>query len=123
MDLMTYALCKGNGGGGSSNKFIVTLTPTAQDYSGTMDKTVEEIKTAYDAGQQIVFRIMMSETNHMDMDCTARWFDDASYPSFNAYILVSEDTTNMLVFVFTNSTNDGAKQTYHTRLYPITPLS
>lgn len=34
----------------SSNKFIVTLTPTAPDYSGTMDKTVAEINAAHKAG-------------------------------------------------------------------------
>lgn len=39
------------------NKFVVTLTPTAQDFSGTMDKTGEEITAAYEAGQEIVLQI------------------------------------------------------------------
>ena len=38
-------------------KFIVTLTPTALDYSGTMDKTPEEISAAYEDGMEIVFRV------------------------------------------------------------------
>ena len=40
-----------------AKKFIVTLTPTSPDYSGTMDKTPEEITAAYNAGQEIVFDI------------------------------------------------------------------
>lgn len=72
------------------NKFIVTLTPTALDYSGTMDKTVAEINAAYEAGQEIVFRVIMSATAHMDVDCTARWFGGSTYPSFNGFILDGE---------------------------------
>ena len=40
----------------AANAFIVTLTPTALDYSGTMDKTVAEIDAAYQAGKEIIFR-------------------------------------------------------------------
>lgn len=65
MDLMTYALCKGNGGdSGGDNRFIVTLTPTAQDYSGTMDKTVAEIRDAYNAGKDIVFKVLVGVTTY-----------------------------------------------------------
>ena len=35
--------------GNAANPFIVTLTPTALDYSGTMDKTVAEIYAAHQA--------------------------------------------------------------------------
>lgn len=104
-----------------ASPLIVTLTPTSQDFSGTMDKTVAEIYEAYQSGRKIVFRVMMSETNHMDVDCTARWFDDAPYPSFNGFIL--DNDTHMLVFAATGSTNDGTSATYGTELYPLTPLS
>lgn len=43
------------GGGGGDNRFIVTCTPTAQDYSGTMDKTVVEIFAAWNDGKEIYF--------------------------------------------------------------------
>lgn len=103
-------------------KFIVTLTPTSPDFSGTMDKTVAEINSAYEAGQEIVFRVMMSATKHMDVDCTARWFDgDFTYPSFNGYIV--DTTQNVLLFAATIATNDGTKQTYSTHVYPLTPAS
>lgn len=35
-------------------RFVVTLTPTAADYSGTMDKTPAELAAAYDAGKRII---------------------------------------------------------------------
>lgn len=104
------------------NRFIVTLTPTALDYSGTMDKTVAQINEAYEAGQEIVFRVMTSATEHMDVDCTARWHADTTYPSFNGFIL-SGDNDGTLIFAFTSATDDGTKQTYGTTIYSLTPAS
>ena len=102
-------------------KFIVTLTPTALDYSGTMDKTVAEIDAAYKAGRKIVFRVMTSATTYMDVDCTARYFDNGyTYPSFNAYIV---GDGGVLIYAFTNTINDGTKQTYNTEIYTLTPAT
>ena len=124
MNAETIALIKalGKGGGGGGEKFIVTLTPTALDYSGTMDKTVAEINAAYEAGQEIVFRVMLSENTHMDVDCTASYFDSVfTYPSFNAYIIVGDG--GVIIYAFTATTNDGTKQTYGTAVYALTPAS
>lgn len=104
----------------AANPFIVTLTPTAQDFSGTMDKTVAEINTAYEAGRRIVFRVMQSATAHMDVDCTARWFNGTTYPSFNGFILNSD--SDAFIFAFTGATNDGTKQTYSTVIYLLTRM-
>ena len=104
-----------------ANPFVVTLTPTAQDFSGTMDKTVAEINTAYEAGRKIVFRVMQSATTHMDVDCTARWFDGSTYPSFNGFIL--NGSNNVLIFAFTGATDDGTIQAYGTTVYLLTPMS
>lgn len=104
----------------AANPFIVTLTPTAQDMSGTMDKTVAEINTAYEAGKKIVFRVMQSATAYMDVDCTARWFEGFTYPSFNGFILNAAN--NAFIFAFTSVTDDGTKQTYSTVIYPLTPM-
>ena len=57
----------------------------------------------------------------MDVDCTARWFGGATYPSFNGFILSGEKNT--LIFAFTGTTNDGTKQTYRATVYPLTPMS
>ena len=104
------------------NKFVVTLTPTALDYSGTMDKTVAEINAAYEAGQEIVFRVMMSATEYMDVDCTERYKDeDYAYPSFNAYIV--DNINNVIIFAFTAAGNDDTQQTYGTTVYSLTPAS
>ena len=102
-------------------KFIVTLTPTALDYSGTMDKTVAEINAAYEAGMEIVFRVMESATTYTEVFLSAVYHDGATYPSFNAFIVGSD--ANVLIFAGTVTTNDGTKQTYSTTIYSLTPAS
>lgn len=105
-----------------ASPFIVTLTPTAQDYSGTMDKTVAEINTAYEAGQEIVFRVYTATGTYNEADCAVRYKSDGfAYPSFNAYII--DNNNNVLIFAYTGSTNDGSKNTYSTSIYALTPVS
>ena len=101
--------------------FIVNLTPTAQDYSGVMDKTVAEINEAFEAGHKIVFRIRTSATEYMDVDCTARWHQSATYPSFNAYIVMTD--IHALIFAWTGTTSDPDRNIYSTSIYPLTPMS
>ena len=108
--------------GKNDNKFIVTLTPTAQDFSGTMDKTVAEMTEAYNAGMQIVWRVIIAQNEYVDVDVTAvLTFTTADYPSFNAYII--ETGNGVLVYAYTDPTDDGTVQTYLTELYALTPLS
>ena len=103
-------------------KFIVTLTPTELDYSGTMDKTVAQINEAYEAGQEIVFNVLTSATSHMMIPVANVGYSDAfDYPSFNAYLF--DNNTNVMVLAFTATTNDGTKQTYGTFVYSLTPAS
>ena len=109
-------------GGLISQAFVVTLTPTAQDYSGTMDKTVGEINAAYEAGQRIVFRLFTSATEYMEVDCTARYRTSAAYPSFNGYVVVN-NPFDALFYLYTGVTDDGTKNTYSTTIYPLTPMS
>ena len=105
----------------ANDVFVITCTPTAQDYSGSMDKTVAEIDAAYQAGQKIVFRVLISATDYMDIDCTARYASTETYPSFNAFIL--ENNQNVLIFLYTGSTDYGTRNTYTTAIYPLTPMS
>lgn len=102
-------------------KFIVTLTPTAQDYSGTMDKTVAEINAAYEAGQQIEFKLISGADTYMKVDVTAVWHSSYMYPSFNAYIV--DNDNDMILFGFTGGTDDGTRQTYYAAIYPLTPAT
>ena len=101
--------------------FIVNLTPTYTDFSGTMDKTVAEINTAYQAGQRIVFRVWMGEGEYIEADVTMVYTNpNHPYPSFNAFII--DDENNLLIEAGTGSTDDGTKDYYGTYLYPLTPM-
>lgn len=109
------------GQGGGSNKFIVTLTPTSPDFSGTMDKTVAEINAAYEAGMEIWFRVITSASSYTDAPLTSVYKDGLTYPSFNAYVI--DSGMNVILFAGTSTTNDGTKQTYSTTVYSLTPAS
>ena len=95
---------------------------TAQDLSGTMDKTIAEIYEAYQSGKRIVFRVMSLE-GHMDVDCTARWFNnEVTYPSFNGFV-ITDNGAHMIVNAFTGATNNGEGMNYGTTIYPLTPAT
>lgn len=108
----------------AANPFIVTLTPTALDYSGTMDKTIAEIYAAWQAGKKIIYRVYSSETSYTDTEVTMVYTSGSStYPSFNAFIIINESEQHVLVFAFTGVYNDGTIQTYGTTIYPLTPMT
>ena len=101
-----------------ADRFIVTLTPTAQDYSGTMDKTVAEIDAAYKAGQEIWFEISDGYTTN-SFAMTMIYRDNSAYPSFTGYIIYHD----MIIDVATGSTNLGTSNTYNTIVYTLTPAT
>ena len=106
----------------SSNKYIVTLTPTSEDFSGTMDKTVAEMTEAYNAGMQIVWRVILAVNAYVDVDVTAVMTNvDYDYPSFNAFVI--EINSGVLVYAHVPTSNDGTVQTYSTEVYTLTPAS
>lgn len=112
------AIAKGGGG----KKFIVTLTPTNEDFSGTMDKTVAEINAAYEAGQQIVFRVYVSPAAYYEIGCTDVYFDQAYvYPRYCAVLVY--DNANVIVKISTPTGDDGTLQGYGTLIYSLTPAS
>lgn len=105
-----------------NEKFIVTLTPTALDYSGTMDKTVAEINAAYEAGQEIVFHVYTTASTYYEIGCTDVYFDQAfEYPRFCAVFVY--DNANVIVKVSTPLGDDGTAQAYGTTIYSLTPAS
>jgi hypothetical protein len=116
----TIALIKalGKGGGGGGEKFIVTLTPTALDYSGTMDKTETEISDAYEAGKQIVFRIVGAPGyDHIDVNVTEALYN-ATYNRWimSAYLVMLPDT---LIYIYNSLTSAGDSARYWTKIYPL----
>lgn len=115
----TIALIKALGGGGS-DKFIVTLTPTALDYSGTMDKTVAEINAAYEAGQEIVFRMYTGQNSYVEGTVTmVTVYGGTTYPMFEAFATMTEQ----FIGLFNEVTQDGTSTVYHTEIYSLTPAS
>ena len=103
-----------------AKKFIVTLTPTALDYSGTMDKTVAEINAAYEAGMEIWFFFEVSGQGSFEFPCdTIGRAPSFTYPSFNGGMYYN----NTHVRVNTLVTDDGTKQTYSTTVYSLTTAS
>ena len=107
----------------SANPFIVTLTPTAQDFSGTMDKTVAEINTAWQAGKTIKFNVVLDASTTVLVDCNAITVFDVEgyYPKFSSYVIYPEQY--MLIYVSCGDTQTGTDDTYSTTIYPLTPMS
>ena len=102
-------------------KFIVTLTPTALDYSGTMDKTVAEINAAYEAGMEIWFHVVTSASSFVEVPLTYFAGDGSTYNGISTNIM--QVAQNLLIVAYVGSTNDGTTQTYSTKIYSLTPAS
>lgn len=111
-----------DGIGSGSDKFIVMCTPTDVDYSGVMDKTVAEISAAYEAGQEIVFRVVTSATEYTDIPLAfASVINPFAYMNFSANLFYA--VANTLVVMETGATDVGTQQTYGTTIYALTPAS
>lgn len=100
--------------------FVVTLTPTALDYSGTMSATVGEIAQEFQKGRKIVFRLLLSASESYDAECTARYNTSNTYPSFNAFIITAGlPVGNAICFLATGTTNNPDDDTYNINIFPI----
>ena len=102
-------------------KFIVTLTPTALDYSGTMDKTVAEINAAYEAGMEVVFHTVTGANDWVETPLAYYAADGSDYHGFSTTII--QIAQNLLIVALVASDDDGTKQTYSTTVYSLTPAS
>lgn len=102
----------------SANPFIVTLTPTAEDFSGTMDKTPAEITEAFNAGKEI--RVAVPSLGGLVGLCTefspagdyiSLWCNfTANFPELGGYMMITVIT-------------DIDDSTYETAIFPLTPMS
>ena len=101
-------------------KFVVTLTPTSEDFSGTMDKTPAEITAAYEAGQEIVFNVVgFPGFDHVYIP--AAWYTYATdMPRCAACATLVDVTTGLQIVIVTS---DGGSSTYATSIYSLTPAS
>jgi hypothetical protein len=99
----------GSGGGSADNRFVVTCTPTAADFSGTMDKTVAEIFAAWNDGKEIYFSI----TGYAACPVTAISDDGV----FLAYGVMLGNPGKFIVLV-----TDYTGTNYATHIYQLTPF-
>ena len=104
-----------------AKKFIVTLTPTALDYSGTMDKTVAEINAAYEAGMEVVFHTVTGANDWVETPLAYYAANGSDYHGFSTTII--QIAQNLLIVALVASDDDGTKQTYATKVYSLTPAS
>lgn len=97
--------------------FVVTLTPTAQDFSGVTDRSNREVYDAYVAGRQIVAALNLGTAVEI----------------IPAYVTVVEQEQVARVETFAMQDNlfiliqqiySGEPQApYATTIYPLTPMS
>ena len=100
----------------TDTKFVVTLTPTAADFSGTMDYTVAEIDEAYKSGKNIQFKVVQGDSA---IFLTALVIDNGGdYFAFGANLVNA--TVNALVEAWT-VTSAGSSNAYYTKVYVLTP--
>ena len=92
--------------------FTVTLTPTAQDFSGTMDKLPGEIAAAFTQSYRIVLRIPS-----LNASAEATQFIGNSVACANVtYDIGGQD---VLIQIVTSASDS----TYSTKIFPLTPMS
>ena len=101
----------------AANPFVVMLTPTALDYSGTMDKTTAEITSAFNAGQRIVFALNTGDK--VVNFYASEWYETSGD------IILSAATIYVDNNVIIRAHNDAGptSTTYSTHIYTLTPAS
>ena len=100
---------------GFPEPFIVTLTPLEQDFSGTMDKTPQEITNAYNAGQDIEFDIPS-----LFVKCKAMEFAvTGGVIQAGAIVTYRTGGSHLLIEILTDVTDPA----YVTHIYSLTPTS
>lgn len=111
----------------ANEPFIVTLTPTEQDFSGSMDKTPQEIYNAYKANRQIRARIL----GVYSAENTALWAFMTSAVLYESDIPVWSHVEVRFEFVleygentfFVQAETSGYGNVYSTKVFPLTPMS
>lgn len=95
--------------------FVVTMTPTALDYSGTMDKTPQEITAAYNAGREIRFVIpsLGAAFNAFEFVTAGANVQAGSVLTYRT------GSSHLLIECLTSGTDDDS--TYFTHIYTLTP--
>lgn len=109
----------GEWGAVNNKTFIITLTPTEEDFSGTMDKTPAQIWEAYASGRRIVFSIptmnaLLDVTQTEEHDANEDGTNDSVNLEANIVYNISSDTWVMIAVI--TSREDS---TYSTMIFPL----
>jgi len=102
--------------------FVVTLTPTAQDFSGVMDKTCGEIDAAYRAGKTIAFKIYTDQNGGYIVSKNVRASYGAGTTNFG-FALDALIGGVGLITAYTGGNPPSDQTTYSTAIYPLTPMT
>lgn len=104
------------------NRFVVTLTPTAQDFSGVMDKTCAEITAAYEAGKDIWLEVDATSLGYELWRVKATIEAKANgenYGQVMAFLINLQLTPPSMIFILTEFNVAGDNNRYTTRIYPL----
>lgn len=104
----------------SNDDFIITCTPTAQDFSGTCDKSVYEVYEAFQAGKNIKLKTTQEGVDSYTQPITINviTYNNATFATLTWILMYTALDTNYLIECYTNAIGGG----YSTRLYNITSL-
>ena len=99
----------------AANAFVVTLTPTDLDFSGTMDQTPAAITAAFERGARIIFDIPS-----MNARVIPQQFQKAG-PAIicGGQIIYYYNDAPILINIGTST----SRQIYSTELYQLTPFT
>lgn len=97
------------------SELVVELTPTAPDFSGTMDKTPDEIYDAFQGWMQIVFYVPSMGATIIPQ----QFLDNGSSVVCAGQIVYDVGGQNVLIHIATSTSG----QTYSTQIFPLTPMS
>lgn len=103
----------------AADPFIVTFTPTAQDFSGITDKSNAEVYEAFLAGKQIICRIISGETS-INAPAFVTVFDNNG--RFSARVVTFGLSNNLLIY-FQQVVSGELQAPYVTNIYQLTPMS
>lgn len=100
----------------ANDAFVITLTPTEQDFRGTIDKTYEEIVAAVNSGVKIFFKF--ASTLYPANEITI----NASLITVGGTFSIFDNISTHSWYLIKIQTNPNY-QNYSTDLFPLTPMS
>lgn len=123
-NMLQSLLFSGGSGGGTpaDDRFVVTMTPTAADFSGVMDKTCAEITAAYEAGKDIWLNIDARSLGYDIFRVKATVeakIDGEDYGQVMAIFININMSPPSIIFIWTDYNRVGDQNTYVTSIFPL----